>query len=316
MIGVFSSREKPFLDDMQSRGIPVVTISEYDPPEGFPLVGHDNFGIGALAARHLIDQGLNRFAYVPLAGAKNNRGRKLGFFQTIIDAGFSPPALWNQDPDLFLDLQKSPKPVGVFCFNDHRARHLQRAAVECGIAIPSEVASIGVDNDLALCELCPIPQSSIVLNFDAVGFRAAEILNSQINGLNSAPPETRIPPIRVEVRQSTEFLVVEDALVRRSLAFIEGNMEGRLTVGSIAEEMGVSPRHLQYRFSAATQSSIGAEIRRIRLERAKKLLLETGLRVQEIAWKVGYPDINRFSRYFKSRFGQSPSHLRKCSVQP
>ena len=73
-------------------------------------------------------------------------------------------------------IKSLPKPVGVMAATDDRAHHVLNVCGEYGIAVPDEVAVIGVDNDEMLCDLCDPRLSSVALNPLRVGYEAAALL--------------------------------------------------------------------------------------------------------------------------------------------
>ena len=101
------------------------------------------------------------------------------------------------------------KPIGMMTCNDFRAQQVLNCCGSCGIAVPDEVAVVGVDNDEMVCELCTPSLSSVRLNTHAIGYQAAAVLHHMLRGV--APPQGRIlvESPGVVVRQSTQVLVVE-----------------------------------------------------------------------------------------------------------
>jgi two-component system response regulator YesN len=69
---------------------------------------------------------------------------------------------------------------------------------------------------------------------------------------------------------------------------------------------GVSPNHLSFEFSRETSETFISYLSRVRVEEAKRLLSSTDLLVYEVAERVGYPNVEHFSRTFKRIVGESP----------
>jgi AraC-like DNA-binding protein len=89
--------------------------------------------------------------------------------------------------------------------------------------------------------------------------------------------------------------------------------EPELTVAAVAGRQGVSPRYLQRLFEASG-TSFTAYVNELRLQRALTLL--TGApartrRISDIALDAGFSDLSYFNRLFRSRFGDTPSGMRK-----
>jgi two-component system response regulator YesN len=69
---------------------------------------------------------------------------------------------------------------------------------------------------------------------------------------------------------------------------------------------GVSKNHLSFEFSRETGETFTQYLSRIRIEEARRLLATTALMVYEVGERVGYPNVEHFSRVFKKMVGVSP----------
>ncbi|MFR9650487.1 MAG: two-component regulator propeller domain-containing protein [Rikenellaceae bacterium] len=87
-----------------------------------------------------------------------------------------------------------------------------------------------------------------------------------------------------------------------------GNSE--LNVEMIAQRYGVSRTYLNRKIKALTGDTSIIFLRRIRLKYAASLLTQGELNVNEIAWEVGYNDINTFRLRFKEMYGVSPTNYK------
>ncbi|WP_225446574.1 helix-turn-helix domain-containing protein [Paenibacillus rhizovicinus] len=88
------------------------------------------------------------------------------------------------------------------------------------------------------------------------------------------------------------------------------------SLGLLAESLDVSPNYLSALFTTETGMTFTQHLARIRMEHAKRLLNETGLKIYQICKEVGYSDQAYFSRLFKSAEGRSPFDYRKHSRIP
>ncbi|MGO4274442.1 substrate-binding domain-containing protein, partial [Paenibacillus sp. TAF58] len=75
-----------------------------------------------------------------------------------------------------------PKPIGIMACYDICGQQLLEACRIAGIAVPDEVAVLGVDNDELLCELSNPPLSSIKTNAVKTGYQAVELLERMMSG--------------------------------------------------------------------------------------------------------------------------------------
>jgi AraC-like DNA-binding protein len=64
-------------------------------------------------------------------------------------------------------------------------------------------------------------------------------------------------------------------------------------------------------FKKATGINFTDYLSRVRIEKAKNLLLNPNLRVSEIAYEVGFQSLTHFNRVFKRVVGQSPTEYRE-----
>ena len=155
--------------------------------EGFVNVVIDNDAVGTLGAEHLLQCGFRHFAYCGHEGIYWSVKRGEAFEARVARAGHSchiyePPkgkaVLWEKEEPLLVKWLKSlPKPVGIMACNDDRSQHVLEACHAARIHVPSEVAIIGVDNDEFICRLANPPLSSICLNAEHLGYRAAQLLD-------------------------------------------------------------------------------------------------------------------------------------------
>ena len=78
----------------------------------------------------------------------------------------------------------------------------------------------------------------------------------------------------------------------------------------VAEYLNLSTFYLSKLFKEEKGCNFIAYVTDLRLEKAKKLLVDSSLIIKEIAQNVGYNDQNYFSKAFKQKYGLSPSEFR------
>ncbi|HTV68242.1 MAG TPA: AraC family transcriptional regulator [Rhizobiaceae bacterium] len=86
---------------------------------------------------------------------------------------------------------------------------------------------------------------------------------------------------------------------------------GAVDMADLASELGMSPATLRRKVSAATGASPKAYQLRLRLDRAKELLVTSDMSIDAISAAVGIDDPFYFSRLFRSREGDSPRAFRR-----
>ncbi|WP_434725485.1 GlxA family transcriptional regulator [Mesorhizobium sp. RIZ17] len=104
-----------------------------------------------------------------------------------------------------------------------------------------------------------------------------------------------------------------DTRIQAALIVMEGNIETTLSISELSAAVGLSRRQLERLFMKTIKTSPASAYRRVRLERARHLLAETGTSLLDIAIEVGFENASHFTRAFRETFGVTPSHLRSSS---
>lgn len=104
---------------------------------------------------------------------------------------------------------------------------------------------------------------------------------------------------------------VRDAAIRRVLERMHADCARPWTLEALAREAGLSRSALAERFRAAMGETPLAYLRTVRVQRAMRLLAETGLKLETIAAEVGYRDAFGFSKAFKRSAGIAPAEFRR-----
>jgi transcriptional regulator GlxA family with amidase domain len=79
----------------------------------------------------------------------------------------------------------------------------------------------------------------------------------------------------------------------------------------IARRVGISVRMLEYLFAQILSMSPAAYYRRLRLQTARRMVVDTRLQLQEIAIRTGFNSLSSFSRRFKNHYQQTPRDCRR-----
>jgi len=99
--------------------------------------------------------------------------------------------------------------------------------------------------------------------------------------------------------------------ILRVLDFIQQNLDAQLSLDTLASLACFSPYHFHRIFRGMVGESIRSHVRRIRLERAARRLLDTDDRVIAVALAAGFESHAAFTRAFRSFVGCSPSQFRR-----
>lgn len=103
-----------------------------------------------------------------------------------------------------------------------------------------------------------------------------------------------------------------DAAILKVQDWIESHYAEAITIERMGREAGLAERTLKRRFQQATRLSPNLYVQKVRIDKAKKLLLASGLSVKAIAYEVGYENVSFFVRLFRTQVGQTPAQWRKC----
>lgn len=109
---------------------------------------------------------------------------------------------------------------------------------------------------------------------------------------------------RLELSQS-------DVVVRAKHYVLSNYTDSGLTLGKVAEYVGLSEKYLTNRFTHESGETFSDYLTGVRLQKAKELLKTTSFKIYEIAEMVGYNNTEHFNRMFKKNVGVSPSQFRK-----
>jgi LacI family transcriptional regulator len=210
-------------------------------------------------------------------------------------------------------LKQLPKPVGLMGCYDIRAREVLDACMLAGLAVPDEVAVIGVDNDDLICELAEPRLSSVIPNAHRTGYEAAALLERMLAGERVPPGAYLIPPVGIVTRHSTDMLAVDDPHVAAALRFIRERACDGINVEDVVAAVPLSRRVLETRFKQLTSRTPHAEIQRVQIDRVKQLLTETELTLEAAAHRCGFRHSEYMSVVFKRITGMTPGRFRETS---
>ena len=103
----------------------------------------------------------------------------------------------------------------------------------------------------------------------------------------------------------------ESPLIRRARAYIHANQGDPIDLAKVAQAMHVSVFYFCKLFKKATGLTFTEYLGRVRVDKAKQLLLNPHLRISEIAYDVGFQSLTHFNRVFRQVTGKSPSAYRE-----
>ncbi len=306
-----------------SLGVPVVNISSLRARGvNLPQVKVDDRKLTLAAARHLLAAGMRRFAYCGSWDLPEDRGE--AFAKEIAGHGYQCAfyAQWSQlhgqttwqkrQRDLARWVAALAKPVGILTWNSDIACQVLEACNLAGVSVPEDVGIIAGDDDELMCELCNPTISALELPTERIGYEAASLLDRLMDG--SPPPKQPVliePSGIITLRQSTDTSALENRDVHQAVQFIREHATEPITVADVAQQVLVSRRWLERHFRQVLGCSPHDEIRRTRVDRAKKLLLETPWPVAKVAQATGFKSASYMTSVFTRETTLTPAKFRQ-----
>jgi LacI family transcriptional regulator len=307
-------------------GIPTVDLNDQVRGLGLPQIHSDHAAIARLAAEHLLDRGFRHFAYFGFPVFEWSVRRHGAFAEGVRAAGGefhenenTPRVSWGHQQSSWegeVDgaarwIKKLPNPLGVLAGNDPRGIQLLDACRRAGVAVPEEVAVVGVDNDELVCELAYPPLSSVIPDAFRIGYEAAALLDRLMKGEPAPAPMQTIPPHGLAIRQSSDVTAIDDPRLADAMRFIREHACDGIGVDEVLDHLAVSRSVLQRLFRKHFDRTILDTITGVRIARVKQLLTETDLPLSAITRRAGFTYVEYLSNTFRRQTGWTPSEYRR-----
>ena len=304
---------------------PVVHVRPRLMAERLPGVYPDDDAAVQLVVGHFVDRGVRQLALCPTAadGASGRcesimrHAERAGCIVDVFMPSRSPARLragGDQEPQALARwLESLPKPVGVMTASDVQAVQLLEACRERGMAVPDEVAVVGISDDDVLCELATPALTSVTHDRVRIGHEAAQMLDGLMRAGRPASAVVLVPPAGISVRRSSDVLAVDDADIRQALRLIKSKGCADLSAAQVALAVGVPRRLLDRKFQRALGLTIHDELQQTKLNEAKRLLVETDHKLMVVSARAGFAHAAQLCNVFKSVIGMSPMQYRKAA---
>lgn len=337
-----NAKTNRFVRGLVRDGIPVVDLTFNHPEIKLPRVSGDHEAFGRLARQHFESLNFRHFAWFSTGWSHVHELRFCGYAAETRDQG---SGIWDQDSAkwvledmvgndeidswrLFLKvigrkLQSAPKPLAVLTYDDADAAKVLSAALEAGLRVPEDVAIMGIGNDTVICENQAVPLSSVDHDLERNGYEGAALLNRLMSARRNTQTFKHsniqtflIPPRGIVVRKSTDTLATDDPVLSAALREISRRLPTSFGVAEIADALDVPRTRLDRLFAEKFSRSVGKEIVRQRIERAKKLLTTTDKPMKAIAALCGYCNAGYFTNAFRAETGLTPKAWRQGRDRP
>lgn len=184
----------------------------------------------------------------------------------------------------------------------------QKLNKEDGLS-PEDLQVISVNLILAGIRKMPFMQMQIneflgedILSVEKIArFESMEQLKNMIinilGGMNEIMMKQNIPEKRDVIEEVKKY--------------VRKNFDREIPLAEISEKFFINPSYFSHLFKKRTGQTYRAYLAEIRMNRAKKLLEETNLKIYEVSELVGYQDVNHFNRVFERAFSVKPGELKK-----
>ena len=318
--GIISYAATPAMaEKFRKWDLPLVSTSSRYAESGSVSVLADNVRVGEQGAKHLLDRGFRSLAYLGIDGHWYSQLRGDGFRAAASAAGVECRSTDQvsfdltdrpQESSLAAWLKTLPLPIGLMCCNDIRSRHVLEICRILRIRIPQDMAILGCDNDEVICQGMDPMLSSVDPSAYRIGYEAAATLARMLQG-KKVDARTLIPPLGVVPRASTYTTPASDPTIAVALSYIHDKSDEPLGVREIAARVGMSRRTLERKFEKHVGWSIATAIRRAHIERAKQLLIDTDISLEEVAEASGLKYVRQLRIAFLRETGGSPSQYRR-----
>ena len=323
--GIIARANHALLKQTMRLGIPVVNVWVSSPVrQKLPGVFADYTALGQQCAEHLLSRGFRNFVTVtpPKSFAQDLALR--GFVGVVGEAGCACSAVkipqdpsrdvasWRRTEQLLRQCVDAwQPPIGVYIAYEEVGRMVVQACHRRGLRVPADAAIIAGQNEETLCAHPRPTLTSMELGFERVGYEAARLLHRLMDRKSPPTEPVLLPPVGLVVRESTDFHAIDNHLVAAALTYISANSHRSIGQDDVSKAVGAETRTLQNYFRKHLGRPIVAEIRRVRIERAKRELAQSDRRLADIARDAGFGESMRMYEVFRRELGVTPSQYRK-----
>ena len=178
--------------------------------------------------------------------------------------------------------------------NDYRTSHIPVVLLTAKADLPSRIRGLEEGADAFVVK--PFNQHELLVRITKLLELRRRLCERYAEGV--LPSETN----------ACTSILREDQFMKKLTACIRQNLpDENFDVHALCTEMAMSKSQLYRKFKALTNMSAAKYIRKLRMQRARHLLLTTSMNITEISWEVGIKTLSTFSEIFKDEFGQSPT---------
>ncbi|GAB3018966.1 DNA-binding transcriptional regulator [Niabella terrae] len=319
---VFAQADQDEVTYLKELNIPVIVQNYKKRSDHFSNLTGDYRGTGKMAAHFFIQRRYRNFAFYGNKDVVWSTERAEGYKAELEKAGgrffyFETENLnekqWGTDHEK-LDqwLLSLPKPIALFACDDYFALQVSDICKLNNIAIPGDIALLGVDNDDLICNISDPPISSIQLDVMKGGYEAGKLLQDLLENRRTKPYNIIVNPVRIELRQSTEKYNIANEYINEVVQYIEAAFTTPISIESLIRKVPLSRRNLETKFKNEMGLSLYQFILQCRVDHLAELLLtKPELSLLDLAIQSGFNDSRNLSRTFKKFKGYTPKEYQQ-----
>lgn len=134
---------------------------------------------------------------------------------------------------------------------------------------------------------------------------------------NTAIYCSKVFQIEMDRNTQSEFVIFtgqkkhDDEMVQQAQAYIEKNVEEKISVKELSTKFNVGRRNFDRRFIKATGNTPIEYSQRVKIETAKKAFETNRKTINEVMYEVGYADVKAFREVFRKITGMSPLEYKR-----
>ncbi|MDT8391474.1 MAG: substrate-binding domain-containing protein [Lentisphaeria bacterium] len=325
--GIITTFSAPIEEEaafLKQANCPAVALNQYHRDIDVPYVSLDMTAAGQLAAGHFLERGFRHFAHYTRSSWQATKLPYLPFEKRVAEHGGTVARLdwaavkgcwgetWEGRHDwLRHRLRTLPKPLAVLAVEPLAAVEVIEAALEEGLDVPDQVAVLGLFDISFFRECATVGLSCIIQDFEKQVRTACDLLARMMDGEPAPSNPILLPPAGITTRRSTDTIAAHMPEVAKAIRYLRRNYAAPVSVDQLADICDVSRTRLYDVFDADLGQSPHALLTRIRLDKAKKMLLETDEKIRAIAEACGFGSVVNLHRHFKSDLGMTPGAYRK-----
>ena len=322
-----------FILGLIDSGIPVVDMTIDHPEIEIPRVSGDHEQCGRLAARHFAQHHFTEAAWFSTIWSYSHALRYRGFADEWKQLTGKKPQRWvlaemlsarefdnwkSFTSNLAELIMTSPLPLAVLGYDDADAARVLTACMESDIAVPRQVAIMGIGDDTIVCENQGVTLSSVGHDLGRIGYTAAALLDRIMAAKKAHPKIILIQPSGIVARASTDTIAATDPLVRKALDFMRAHQHEAPGTIQIARALKISRTRLDRLFVKTLHAPVQKVAMRMRLDEAAFLLKDTDTPIKQIADQLGFSSAAHLTVAFRQALGTTPSAFRhqRSAVSP